>query len=137
MASWNQLSFKQLKVERYGLLMKCVRGLWNRVMPYLGYGPLPAEGGELPIFFVSMVSVDDDDGVVFRALLSRLIRNLKSQGCLFAILGLADNDPLVPHLSGFLKLGYKSRIYVVSHEGSEEKYEGLDSKVPWLDVAMI
>jgi hypothetical protein len=137
MASWNQLSFKQLKVERYGFLMKCVRALWNTVMPSLGYGALPSEGMDLPIYFVSMVSVDDDDRDVFRALLSRLIRNLKSKDCLFAILGLAENDPLVPHLAGFLKLGYKSRIYVVSHEGSEEKLKALDSKVPWLDVATI
>jgi len=137
MAPWNQMSFKQLKVERYGFLMKCVKAFWNTVMPSLGYGLLPAQGHDLPIFFVSMVAVDNENKDVFRALLSRLVRNLKDKGCLFAILGLAENDPLVPYLAGFLKLGYKSRIFVVAHKGSEERYETLDSTVPWLDVAMI
>lgn len=137
MAAWNQLSFKQLTVARYGFLMKCVKGFWNAIMPSLGYGALPCEGESFPIHFISMVSVDEDNPDVFRDLLSALIKEVRARGCLFAILGLCDKDPLTLALSGYLKFGYRSRIYIVVHKGDEAEFEALDSGIPWLDAGMI
>ena len=136
-SKWDQRSFKQMTVQRFSFSMKCVKWLWDTVMPWSGYVALPNVGDSFDIFFCANPAVDNDDKEVFQALLHTMVSENGGGEYLCCVVGLCDGDPLSPVASSLLNFSYSSRLYVVCWDDGEDAYKALDERIPYVEAATL
>jgi hypothetical protein len=136
-ATWDQTGFKQTVLAGYGRMLKTVRPLYNCVARLAGCPQLPPPGSELKHLFVAFTAIDDDDLDVFGALLGSIQRHAAAEGYDYLMVGLHERDPLLAAARQFPHRDYVSRLYVVYWEDGTEACRSLDSRVPYLELALL
>ena len=137
-ALWDQSSFKQIVVHNYGTTMRRWRSIVEISARLFGTPRLPAPGRPIPHVYLSHVAVDDDNVEVFSALLARAYNDARErrQACLIA--GFADRHPFLQIIQrSHHAWKYSSIIYAVCWEGGKAAVEGIDRRVPHLEVGLL
>ncbi|EGY53082.1 hypothetical protein [Neisseria shayeganii] len=131
LAAWDQHASRQIHVEGY-------RGAWRRLKPFYNalcrftpYHPLPAPGGMLPYFYVSLVAVAGDDLDVFRALLRALYRERRRGPWHYMVCALHERDPLLPALAEYRRIEAGGELFTVVFDAQQA--EQPDGRVPYVE----
>jgi hypothetical protein len=135
MAAWDQAAYKQDIVEAYGPGLRRLRPAYNLFARLLGAQPLTPPGHEMPLAFAACICVADDDPAVMRVLLSACMLSAHQRGKAYLMLGLADNDPLLPVARSYLNVTYHSDLYAGSF--TTEPSTLLDGRVPSIEIATL
>jgi hypothetical protein len=135
MAAWDQAAYKQDIVDSYGPDLCRIRPFYNLLARLLGAQPLTPPGEAIPLAFAACICVAEDDRDVMRALLSACMLNAHKRGKAFLMLGLADDDPLLPIARRHLHIPYHSELFVVSW--SSDPASQLDGRIPYIEIATL
>jgi len=132
---WDQRAFKQTRVAGYGPRLRYLVPLANILRPLTGSPLFPEPGQEVSYFYISFVSVDEDNVEVFQALLRRAYNDSVGSRYLYAILALHERDALLPALRDYSQTPFSGRLFCVTFEDGEDLYRSLDGRVPYLEAA--
>lgn len=137
-ACWDQREFKQVVVHGYSARLLLARPLWNVLASLLGSPRLPRPGSPVAFAYLSHLAVDDDDRVVFEALVAAGLREAAHRGLEHLTLGLAERNPLAPvALAHFRPRVYRSRAYLVYWSDGASVAHDVDSRPMHLEVAIL
>ena len=136
-ARWDQGSFRQTRVVRYRGLVRLLRPLYNVAAPWVGSARYPSAGEMLRSFYLAFIGVDGDDVDVFRSLLQKIHDDHVGSGYHYLIAGLHERDPLSAALKDFRLTPFRARAFAVHFEDGEAAFDSLDSRVPYVEVAML
>ncbi len=135
LGAWNQRAFRQTVIEGYTGHLRWLRGLHNGWARLLGRPPLPAPGGALRHVMAALPLVRDDNTEVFVALLRSLVNQLAARSHDFLLVGLHEDDPLLPAARRFAVNAFVTRLYLVSW--GDEFREKLDGRAPYLELGCL
>jgi hypothetical protein len=135
MAAWDQAGYKQDVVDGYGPLLRRARPVMNAAATLIGARPLTSPGRAIPLAFAACVCVKDDDRGVLRVLIARCARHAYGRGKAFLMIGLADNDPLLPAARRFLHVTYHSELVALG--ASQAALDALDDRIPYVEIATL
>jgi hypothetical protein len=135
MAAWDQAAYKQDIVDSYGPTLRRLRPAYDLAARFLRTRPLTTPGQPIPLSFAAATVVIDDDPTVMRALVTTCAERARAAGKSFLMLGLADDDPLLPVARSFLHVTYRSDLFVLSW-GSDPA-SGLDGRTPYIEIATL
>jgi hypothetical protein len=137
LACWDQGSFKQTVVRGYSGPLKRWRKLLNAFSRF-GVAPyLPEPNTPLRYSHASHIAVDDDDQVVFEALLRAIYNYNHEQKYDYFMLGLAESHPFRTTVETYHPLTYNSQIYLVDWNDAGELLENIDQRIPGLEIAVL
>jgi hypothetical protein len=137
LACWDQREFKQIVVRGYSSRLSLLRPVWNVVAPLVAAPGLPAPGSSLPVAFLSHLAIDNDDAEVFEALLGAGLARAASRGAEYAILGLAELNPLTAAALRWRPRSYRSRAYLVYWPEGESAADRVDARTLHLEMAIL
>jgi hypothetical protein len=127
LAKWDQRSFRQTVVLRYG-------GWLGRLRPAINLlrrPPLPPPGTPLPFFYIAFVSTDDTEAC------AALLRHVYNEHCggqySHFVVGLHEQDPRVAALGDYAQTPFAGRLFAVSLDGRPD----LDDRVPYVEAALL
>ncbi|HXG52528.1 MAG TPA: hypothetical protein VNN77_14115 [candidate division Zixibacteria bacterium] len=133
LGKWDQSSFKQAVVTGYAKRLLALRPALNFAARLTGGPVYPPPGTELRFFHASFIAVDDDDLVVFAALLRRLYNDHVGAGYDYFVLGLHERDPLTAALRDYCSTPFAARLFVVCFD--QRAVRALDRRVPYVEAA--
>ena len=107
-AVWNQQSYKQYVITRYGGIYRFLR---NMPLKLFGFPNLPKENRPVNCASITMLSVNGNDIRLASYFLEIVARAAKSYD--FLMLGLHENHPLNAAVSKIRSIKYQSRVYTV------------------------
>lgn len=138
MACWNQHSFKQTHIEKYGLILQFFKPLINFANQARGYSPvLPKEGERLNYSTGALVVIRDNNLVIFNDLINAVHNRALEYKNNFFNVGLHSNDSLLDVVKFRSSINFKSRLYTVTWEDKNKILSELDSKVPYLELGAL
>ena len=123
-AVWDPQDVKRFRVLGYEGSMKWVRRTYDPLARLLRGQPLPPPGEILRYFYLSHVSIKDDDPAVMAALADRVYADFYGRGYAFFSVYLEKDDPLRRAFRTHLVSGLDATLYAVHRPGS--RYEGFD-----------
>jgi hypothetical protein len=132
---WDQRAFKQTRVAGYGPRLRWMVPLANLLRPVTRAPRYPKPGKEVAYFYLSFIAIDDDNLLVFRALLRNAYNAAVGREYLYAIVALHERDPLLPALRDYSLSPFSGRLFCVTFEDGEDVYRELDGRVPYLEAA--
>lgn len=132
---WDQSAFKQTVVRDYSRRLRWTRPLYDVAARLTRRHPLPAPGEPLISAYAAFLCVAEDDPVVFRALLRRLLGLAAGRGHAFLVVGLAANNPLLAEVRRYAHIPYHSTLYTVSWRGGPHATP--DGRIPHVEVATL
>jgi hypothetical protein len=103
----------------------------------VGVQPLPAIGEHIRSAYASFICVAHDDPEVFRMLLRQACALAAERGYAYLMLGLAEEDPLLPVAKRFPHIAYHSSLYTACWADAEDFHEQLDGRVPYIEIAAL
>lgn len=134
-AAWDQRVYKQYLLKGYGGVLKALYPV-SSVFKLFGYPKLPEPGEMLEFFTLSFWAVRDNDYNIFKTFIKQISSQMIDYP--FFILGVCQDNPLkhacdrIPHIS------YRSRLYLVDWEKSENIKEQIDWKLPvYMECGML
>jgi hypothetical protein len=127
LGKWDQRSFRQTVVLRYGGLLGRLRPLINVVRR----PPLPTPGVPLPFFYIAFMSTDDSSA--FATLLRRVYVDHCGGEYSHCIVSLHEQDPRVSVLKGYSQTPFAGRLFAVTMDGPPD----LDGRVPYVEAALL
>jgi hypothetical protein len=127
LAAWDQRSFRQTVVLRYGGWLGKLRPLVNLVRS----PPLPAPGMPLPFFYVACVASDDPEA--FAMLLRRVYLEHRQGSFTHCTVGLHEDDPRAGVLREYPQTHFAGRLFAVTLDGQP----GLDGRTPYVEAALL
>jgi hypothetical protein len=134
---WDQSGYKQSVVQSYNGYLRWLRPLYNLGAPLAGVRPLPARGEYIPSAYASFICVAEDDRRLFRVLLRQTYSLAAERGYGYLMLGLAEQDPLLPVAREYAHIDYHSKLYISCWEDAADFYEELDDRVPYIEIAAL
>jgi hypothetical protein len=137
LACWDQREFKQIVVRGYSSRLSLLRPVWNAVAPLAAVPGLPAPGSSLPVAFLSHLAIDHDDADVFQALLGAGLARAASRGADYAILGLAELNPLTAMAVRWRPKCYRSLAYLVYWPEGEAAADQVDARTLHPEIAIL
>ena len=135
MAVWDQAAYKQDFVDSYGPALQRLRPAYDLAARFLGARPLTPPGQAIHLAFAACICIGDDDPAVMQALLSSCLKNAYQRGKAYLMLGLCDDDPLLPVARRPLHIQYHSDLFAVSW--SDEPVRQLDGRIPYIEIATL
>ena len=135
MAVWDQAGFKQDVVDAYGTSIRRVRHAYDLGAGLIGARPLPRPGEAIPIAFGACVCVAGDDPAIMRSLLGAATARALAMGKAFLMIGLTDEDPLLPVVRSWLNVTYRSDLFLLAWD--VDPAAAVDSRVPYIEVATL
>lgn len=136
-ALWRQ-DFKQAVVRGYDRRLSALRPLINLTRPLVGAPRLPRAGAALRSAFLSHFAVDDDDPRVALALVAAAHARAVELPVDYLHLGLARRHPLLaPIREALPHREYPSILYLVHWEDGASAADGVDDRIPHLEVAIL
>jgi hypothetical protein len=137
-AIWDQSGFKQIVVRNYGATMRRWRPIVEISARLFGTPRLPSPGRPIPHVYLSHVAVDDDDVDVFSALLARAYNEARERRHACLVAGFAERHPFLPVIQrSYRAWTYSSILYAVCWDGGTAALEGIDRRVPHLEVGLL
>jgi hypothetical protein len=135
MAAWDQSAYKQDIVDAYGPALSRLRPAYDLAARLLGAQPLNPPGEVMPLAFASCICVADDDPAVMNALLHAGARSARERGKAYLMIGLADDDALLPVAQRWLHVTYRSDLFAASW--SADPAAMLDGRTPYIEIATL
>lgn len=135
-AHWDEFYYRHYQVQKVNSQISWV----NRIVHSLGSFlpmPRPIELNK-PLRQRSLVLFAHNNDPEALANLFRHVNNeLLGADCTLLSLYTRDNDPIIPHLSGFTGINVTSEMYLFSKDSS--LYEGLinSDSIDWLDLSIV
>lgn len=129
----DQRTAKQTIVDGYDRLLTVARPLYNMFAKLR----LPRPGSVLQNACVTHFCVADDDRVVARQLLDRVVQRAAGRGLDHILLGLTTRDPLLEVASPLRGAEYASSLYTVSWQPGDDLHDQLDSRPRTLDLSTL
>lgn len=130
---WDQSSYKQTIVQHYEGVLRWGRFIYNAGLRLVGARRLPGSGEPLHAAYASFICVKDNNPAVFRPLLRQIYTMAAARGYASLMVGLTDQDPLLPAVKQYTHIAYHSRLYM----GSWEDLPLLDNRPPYIEIAML
>ncbi|MFH1920486.1 MAG: hypothetical protein ABIP48_11450 [Planctomycetota bacterium] len=137
LAAWNQRGFRQIAIDGYAGHLRWMRLAVNGWAGLSGRPRLPAPGSELRYVTAAIPVVRGDDPVVFAALLGSLMGRLAAEPHDFLLVGLHEDDPLLPVARAFSASSYRAQLYYVCWDDGEPIRKGLDARVPYMELGCL
>jgi hypothetical protein len=137
LAVWNQRSFKQTIVHGYDGWLALARPLYNAYARMMQRPVLPRPGSKLSCAFAAVPIVCGDDVKVFRLLMEWQLRQLRGRGIQKLLLGLHQDDPLLPAARRFSSVEFVTRLYVVYWPEDTPNLATIMSRVPYLELGCL
>lgn len=133
-ALWDQSAYKQTVIDGYDRLLATARPLYN----LLTRGPrLPPPGSALRTAYGSYFCVANDDELVAKQLIAKLLERAGERGVDHLLLGFSSRDPLLAAARAFRPLEYRSDIYTVAWNDGDDFHDRLDSRPARLELATL
>ena len=137
-ALWDQSSFKQIVVHNYGPTVRRWRPMVEISARLFGTPRLPSPGRPIPHVFLSHVAIDDDNVDVFSALLAEAYNDARKRRHACLVAGFAERHPFLQMIRrSYRAWTYSSIIYAVCWEGGTAAAEGIDQRIPHLEVGVL
>jgi hypothetical protein len=137
LAAWNQRRFRQTVIEGYAGRMRWMRGLYNGWAGLSGRPRLPAPGSVLRYVTAAIPVVRDGDPEVFATLLRSLVARLAAEPHDFLLVGLHENDPLLPTARRFSVNAYVTGLYLACWQDGEPLRAELDARPLYLELGCL
>jgi len=137
LALWDQSAYKQTVVRAYRDDLRRIRSLYNLAANMMGAQPLTPIGQPIHFAYAALACVEDDDSSLFRSLLQTVYNWAAAQGFAFLMLGLGERDPLLPTARRWLHIPYTSTLYTVCWQEDEAWRQGLDGRVPYVEIGTL
>jgi hypothetical protein len=114
---------------------------WRKVINvfsrYIGVPYLPEQNTPLKYSYASHLAIDNDDPVVFKALLRAMYNHTLEQGYSYFMIGLAKSHPFRKIVESYRPLTYISQIYLVNWDAEDDLLSKLDGRIPGLEIAVL
>ncbi len=136
-AAWDQSQFRQTYVEQYNLRLSLFRPIYNSLSKFTPLKPFPSPGKHVPYFYLAFCTVRDNNPSIFRALLRYLYNDRRNGPWNYFIAGLHERDPLSRVLTEYRRIEVSGRLFIVHYPENLQDYKNLDSRIPYLEIAMI
>jgi hypothetical protein len=137
LACWDQNVFKQTIVRGYSGAMARWRKFIN-LASRLGIVPyLPEPNTQLSYSYASHAAVDDDNPVVFAALLRALYNEVATRRHDYFIIGLAESNPFGRIVKSYHPLTYTSKIYLAGWDDCLQSITQVDGRPPSIEIAVL
>ncbi|MBX3052697.1 MAG: hypothetical protein KF753_14535 [Caldilineaceae bacterium] len=137
LALWDQSAYKQTVVRAYGDNLRRLKPLYNLGAKLLRGQPLTPIGQPIHFAYAAFACVAGDDSALFRPLLQTVYNWAAEHGFAFLMLGLCQGDPLLPVARGWLHIPYTSALYTVCWQEDEAWRQGLDGRVPYVEIGTL
>ena len=138
LACWDQTAFKQTVVSGYSGSLARSRKLLNIFSGLGGWPYFPEPNTRLRYSYASHLAVDQDDPVLFSALLRALYQHNLEHGYDYFMLGLAESNPLSAVVQAYRPLTYISRLYLVTWDEGQTEIANVDhALVPAPEIAVL
>ena len=136
-AAWDQTAFRQTCVERYNAGLWMMRPIYNALSRFTAFKPLPPPGDMVPYFYLAFINIEGNDPLLFRGLLRFVYNNRRKGRWNYFIAGLHEFDPLSQVLLEYRRIDVAGRLFAVHYPEDRAMYEQLDSRIPYVEIAMI
>jgi hypothetical protein len=135
---WDQSAFKQCMVGGYNGWIGVARPIINAALSFGGLQPMPSPGKTLNLVYGCFIAVKDDDPMILTRLLDEASERLSGTGRHFLVVGLHEQDPLLPALAGRRSVKYRSTIYLGGWDDGAAFCRTVSRKrIPHLEVGML
>ncbi len=137
---WDQSQYKQTIVRAYGGWLRPLRPLYDLAARVVRAAPLPKIGGEIRAAYVSFVCVADDDQGVMLALLREAYNEACRRGFSYLMIGLTDDDPLLPAARRYAHIPYRSWLVAAAWKPGEvgrDLFPVLDGRPAYVEIAAL
>lgn len=137
-AVWDQKEYKQYMVRGYKGFLKIIAP-FSGVLPVFGFPDTLSKPGTLLDFFtLSYWAVKDNRPVFFKHFLKNISGCSRAKDYRFFVLGIHEANPFKKVLTRIPHFGYRSKIYLVDWDKSEDKLSRLDrDRVPYLECGTL
>lgn len=137
-ALWDQKDFRQMHVEGYAGALKLAKPFYNLLSRSGAFKPLPEEEEAIPYYYLSLISIKDNDPEIFRYLLWHVYNETCRSKWSFFICGLHEKDPLAKVLDEYKKIDTFGYLYCVYFPDLDvNPLESLDERIPYIEVACL
>lgn len=137
LACWDQSAFKQTVVRGYSGSLKRWRKVINLLSRFGGVPYLPEPNTPLRYLYASHVAIDDDDPVIFNALLRAVYNHSIEQKYSYFMIGLGESNPFRKTVESYRPLIYISQIYLVDWDDNGDLLGNIDHRIPGLEIAVL
>ena len=137
LACWDQNPFKQTVLRGYSGSLARWRKLLNIFSQLGGWPYLPEPNTQLRYSYASHPAIDEDNPLVFAALLRILYNHNLEHGYRYFMIGFAESNPLRQAVESYRPLTYGSRIYLVTWDGENDALASLDQRIPGMEIALL
>lgn len=134
---WNQSDIKQTIVTGYNGLTNITKEIYNLNAKRKNYPLLPSIGKPFNHFYLSLITIKEDNINVFKQLLNKVYNDNVHTDFSYFIFGLSDKDKLTEALLEYKYVLYPSSLYCVYWEDGKGEYEKLDNRIPYVEVATL
>lgn len=135
MAAWDQAAYKQDVVAGYGPTLRRLCPAYDLLARAVGARSLTQPGQAIPLAFAACTAVEGDDPAVARGLLMACAERARVRDKAFLMVGLADDDPLLPVARRFLHVTYRSDLFTLAWDGAVAP--ALDARAPYIEIATL
>ena len=137
-ACWDQSAFKQTVVRGYAGSLARWRKPLNMFSRLGGWPYLPEPNTPLRYSHASHLAIDNDDQLIFQALLRAVYQHNLEYGYNYFMLGLAESNPLRNIVQEYRPLTYVSRLYLVTWDEGREAIAKVDpTRIPAPEIALL
>ena len=137
LGGWDQHRYRQTVVERLHGLLRWSRPVYNCLAYASGRARLPKPGEGFRYVTGTLPLVDDDDPVVFTALLESLLANLRADGHEYLLIGMHEKDPLLKLVQDRATTSYVTGVYYACWSDGETLRGQLDERPPYLELGCL
>lgn len=136
-ACWDQSTYRQTHIEKYGFGLGLVRPAYNLVSTVTPYRPLPSRGEKMPFFYLAFVTIEGNDREIFASLLRFMYNDRCNAAWHYFIAGFHELDPLAGVLDDYRGICAAGRLFVVHYPENLPDREHLDGRIPHIEISMI
>ena len=137
LACWDQSAFKQTVVRGYSGSLARWRKIINFFSRFGNVPYLPEPNANLRHSYVCHLAIDEDNPIVFEALLRRAYNHNLERNYSYFMIGLAVSNPLHKIVEAYHPLTYISHIYLVDWDDNGDLLAKTDQRTPGPEIALL